>query len=51
MYAMLHTLRKDQPVRIRYDNKTLQTSLLLIGNSVYLRPDSPPRGAPAWTMA
>ncbi|EUA90072.1 PAP2 superfamily protein [Mycobacterium ulcerans str. Harvey] len=36
MYAMLHTLRKDQPVRIRYDNKTLQTSLLLIGNSVYL---------------
>lgn len=36
MYAMLHTLRNDQPVRIRYDNKTLQTSLFFIGNSLYL---------------
>lgn len=36
MYAMLHTLRKDQPVTIRYDNKTLQTSLFFVGNSLYL---------------
>jgi undecaprenyl-diphosphatase len=35
-YAMLHTLRSDQPVRIRYDNKTLLTSLLFLGNSLYL---------------
>ncbi|OSC38737.1 bifunctional phosphatase PAP2/diacylglycerol kinase family protein [Mycobacterium decipiens] len=35
-YAMLHTLRKDQPVRIRYDDKTLHTSLFFLGNSVYL---------------
>ncbi|WAC91171.1 bifunctional phosphatase PAP2/diacylglycerol kinase family protein [Mycobacterium sp. Aquia_213] len=35
-YAMLHTLRNDQPVRIRYDNKTLLTSLLFLGNSLYL---------------
>jgi len=36
VYAMLHTLRHDQPVRIRYDNKTLLTSLFFLGNSVYL---------------
>ncbi len=36
MYSMLHTLRKERPVRIRYDNKTLQTSLFFLGNSVYL---------------
>lgn len=36
IYAMLHTLRNDEPVRIRYDNKTLQTSLFFLGNSVYL---------------
>ncbi len=36
IYAMLHTLRHEQPVRIRYDNKTLQTSLFFLGNSVYL---------------
>ncbi|OBK93721.1 phosphoesterase [Mycobacterium asiaticum] len=36
MYAMLHTLRNGQPVRIRYDNKTLQTSLFFVGNSLYL---------------
>jgi diacylglycerol kinase family enzyme/membrane-associated phospholipid phosphatase len=35
-YAMLHTLRKGEPVSIRYDNKTLQTSLFFLGNSVYL---------------
>lgn len=35
-YAMLHTLRKGKPVRICYDNKTLQTSLFFLGNSVYL---------------
>jgi diacylglycerol kinase family enzyme/membrane-associated phospholipid phosphatase len=35
-YAMLHTLRSDQPIRIRYDNKTLLTSLFFLGNSVYL---------------
>ncbi|MEE3065724.1 MAG: diacylglycerol kinase family protein [Actinomycetota bacterium] len=35
-YAMLHTLRNDQPVRIRYDNKTLLTSLFFLGNSLYL---------------
>ncbi|ORV41597.1 bifunctional phosphatase PAP2/diacylglycerol kinase family protein [Mycobacterium conspicuum] len=34
-YAMLHTLRHEQPVRIRYDNKTLQTSLFFLGNSTY----------------
>jgi diacylglycerol kinase family enzyme/membrane-associated phospholipid phosphatase len=36
LYAMLHTLRRDEPVRIAYDNKTLQTSLFFIGNSTYL---------------
>jgi diacylglycerol kinase family enzyme/membrane-associated phospholipid phosphatase len=35
-YAMLHTLRTDRPVRIRYDNKTLLTSLFFVGNSLYL---------------
>ncbi len=36
LYAMLHTLRRGEPVRIAYDNKTLQTSLFFIGNSTYL---------------
>ncbi|MGX9789276.1 diacylglycerol kinase family protein [Mycobacterium sp. MMS18-G62] len=36
MYAMVHTLRHDEPVRISYDNKTLQTSLFFLGNSTYL---------------
>ncbi|OBH94320.1 bifunctional phosphatase PAP2/diacylglycerol kinase family protein [Mycobacterium sp. E2733] len=36
LYAMLHTLRHDQPVRISYDNKTLLTSLFFLGNSLYL---------------
>jgi undecaprenyl-diphosphatase len=35
-YAMFHTLRRGEPVRIQYDNKTLQTSLFFLGNSVYL---------------
>jgi undecaprenyl-diphosphatase len=29
-------LRSGRPVRIRYDNKTLLTSLFFLGNSVYL---------------
>ena len=33
---MLQTLRREKPVRIRYDNKTLETSLFFLGNSVYL---------------
>lgn len=36
LYAMLHTLRSDDAVQIRYDNKTLQTSLFFLGNSLYL---------------
>ncbi len=36
LYAMLHTLRRDEPVRIAFDNKTLQTSLFFLGNSTYL---------------
>ncbi|PRC51207.1 phosphoesterase, partial [Mycobacterium sp. ITM-2017-0098] len=36
IYAMFHTLRRYQPVRIEYDNKTLQTSLFFLGNSTYL---------------
>jgi diacylglycerol kinase family enzyme/membrane-associated phospholipid phosphatase len=36
LYAMLHTLRREEPVRIAYDNKTLQTSLFFLGNSTYL---------------
>jgi undecaprenyl-diphosphatase len=36
VYAMLHTLRSETPVRIRYDNKTLETSLFFLGNSIYL---------------
>lgn len=35
-YAMLRTLRHDEPMRIRYDNKTMQTSLFFLGNSTYL---------------
>ena len=35
-YAMLHTLRHDQPVRIAFDNRSMQTSLFFIGNSAYL---------------
>jgi diacylglycerol kinase family enzyme/membrane-associated phospholipid phosphatase len=36
VYAMLHTLRHSVPVRIKYDNKTVQTSLFFLGNSTYL---------------
>lgn len=36
VYAMLYVLRRDHPVRIRFDNKTIQTSLFFLGNSVYL---------------
>ncbi|ORB51165.1 phosphoesterase [Mycobacteroides saopaulense] len=36
VYAMLHMLRREHPVRIRFDNKTVQTSLFFLGNSVYL---------------
>lgn len=35
-YAMLRALRLGQPVSISYDNKTLQTSLLFVGNCAYL---------------
>ncbi|MGE2713197.1 bifunctional phosphatase PAP2/diacylglycerol kinase family protein [Mycolicibacterium litorale] len=35
-YAMFHTLRHGEPVRIHYDNETLQTSLFFLGNSTYL---------------
>jgi undecaprenyl-diphosphatase len=35
-YAMFHTIRRYRPIRIKYDNKTLQTSLFFLGNSVYL---------------
>lgn len=35
-YAMVHTLLRGRPVRIRYDGKSMQTSLFFIGNSVYL---------------
>ncbi|MCB0950369.1 MAG: phosphatase PAP2 family protein [Mycobacterium sp.] len=36
IYAMFRTLRRDEPVRIAYDNHTLQTSLFFLGNSIYL---------------
>jgi undecaprenyl-diphosphatase len=36
LYAMFQTLRRGDPVRIQYDNKTLRTSLFFIGNSTYL---------------
>lgn len=36
VYAMFHTLRRGEPVRIEYDNHTLQTSLFFLGNSAYL---------------
>lgn len=35
-YAMLRVLRQEQPLRISYDNKTLQTSLFFVGNCTYL---------------
>ena len=51
VYAMFHTLRRDQPVRIAYDNKALQTSMFFIGNSIYLPSGFAPPGGPAWTTA
>ena len=33
---MLHTLRHDEPVRIAFDNRVMQTSLFFLGNSAYL---------------
>ncbi|MGE5695362.1 MAG: bifunctional phosphatase PAP2/diacylglycerol kinase family protein [Candidatus Sericytochromatia bacterium] len=36
LYATLHTLRHGEPVRIRFDNNEMQTSLFFIGNSTYL---------------
>ncbi|WP_078330384.1 bifunctional phosphatase PAP2/diacylglycerol kinase family protein [Mycobacteroides salmoniphilum] len=36
VYAMLRMLRREHPVRIRFDNKTVQTSLFFLGNSAYL---------------
>jgi diacylglycerol kinase family enzyme len=34
-YALYRTLRSDATVRIKYDNKTVQTSLFFLGNSLY----------------
>lgn len=36
VYAMFYTLRHGVPVRIKYDDTTLQTSLFFLGNSSYL---------------
>lgn len=35
-YALARTLRSAEPVRIRYDGRTLQTSLFFLGNGAYL---------------
>lgn len=35
VYALFRTLRSDASVRIRYDDKTVQTSLFFLGNSLY----------------
>ncbi|MGU3498537.1 diacylglycerol kinase family protein [Mycobacterium sp. C31M] len=34
-YALYRTLRSDPSVRIRYDGRTVQTSLFFLGNSLY----------------
>ncbi|GLP77943.1 putative phosphoesterase, PA-phosphatase related protein [Mycobacterium antarcticum] len=36
VYAMFYTLRHGVPVRIKYDNKVVRTSLFFLGNSSYL---------------
>lgn len=36
IYALRHTLRHTQPVRIAFDNRTVETSLFFLGNSTYL---------------
>ncbi|OHV03820.1 bifunctional phosphatase PAP2/diacylglycerol kinase family protein [Mycobacterium talmoniae] len=43
-YAMWQTLRHERPVRIRYDNTTVQTGLFFLGNSSY----APSGFAPAY---
>ncbi len=35
MYALILTLRREAPVRIRYDDKALETELFFLGNSKY----------------
>ncbi|MGE5697362.1 MAG: bifunctional phosphatase PAP2/diacylglycerol kinase family protein [Candidatus Sericytochromatia bacterium] len=35
-YAMLRNLRRESPVEIRYDNRTIQTSVFFLGNSTYV---------------
>ncbi|OBB98605.1 bifunctional phosphatase PAP2/diacylglycerol kinase family protein [Mycolicibacterium peregrinum] len=35
MYALYLTLRREAPVRISYDDKTLETELFFLGNSTY----------------
>ncbi len=35
IYALYLTLRREAPVRIRYDDKTLETELFFLGNSTY----------------
>ncbi|MUL76279.1 bifunctional phosphatase PAP2/diacylglycerol kinase family protein [Mycolicibacterium sp. CBMA 226] len=35
VYALYLTLRREAPVRIRYDDKTLETELFFLGNSTY----------------
>ena len=35
LYALYLTLRKEAPVRISYDDKTLETELFFLGNSTY----------------
>lgn len=34
-WALLNTLRHDEPVRIGYDDQVMQTSLFFLGNSIY----------------
>lgn len=41
-YALYHAVRRDEPVRITFDNKTLQTSLFFLGNSAYFPPGFAP---------
>jgi len=36
LFSTVHTLRHGEPVRIRFDNNEMQTSLFFIGNSTYL---------------
>jgi undecaprenyl-diphosphatase len=36
LYSMVKTLSRGEQVRIRYDNKVVQTSLFFLGNAMYL---------------